>query len=192
MVLHAVGGEAEDEALLADGGGEFAGEVAFGAHLAGAPGGDVGVPHGEAVVMLGYGDDVFCAGGFEEGGPFVGVVVGDGEEGDEVLVAELVGRAVVLGVPRHVGGVHVLDVPLVDAGGDGVEAPVDEDAELGGVEPRGGVMQIADGCPGGLVGAVEVGLGFGVGVWCAGRSAELGVESPREDRGRCGEEGTLG
>ncbi len=160
MVLHAVGGEAEDEVLLANGGGEFAGEVALRAHLAGAPGRDVGVPHGEAVVMLGDGDDVLCAGGFEERGPLVGVVLGDGEEGDEVLVAELVRRAVVLGVPLHVGGVHVLDVPLVDARRDGVEAPVDEDAELGRVEPGGRVVLSRMEAQVGLNGPSSNGLGL--------------------------------
>jgi hypothetical protein len=142
--------------------------------------------------MLGYGDDVFGAGVLEELRPLVGAVVGDGEEWDEVFVTEFVRRAVVLGVPGYVGGIHVLDVPLVDARGDGVEAPVDEDAELGGIEPRGGAVLIANGGPGGLEGPVEVGPGLGVGVGRAGGCAELGMKAAREKRGGRGEQGGLG
>jgi hypothetical protein len=62
----------------------------------------------------------------------------------------------VLGVPLNVGGVHVLDVPLVDAGWDRVKSPADEDAELGGIESRGDAVLVADGGPSGLERTVEV------------------------------------
>ena len=137
------------------------------------------------------GTTYFAPASLKSCGPRVGVVFGDGEEGDEVLVAELVGWAVVLGVPGHVGGVHVLDVPLVDARGDGVKAPVDEDAELGLVEPGGGAVVVADGGPGGFEGAVDIGLGLGVGVGRAGGGAGLCVEGAGEESGGRGEEGGL-
>ena len=86
----------------------------------------------------------------------------------------------------------MLDVPLIDAGGDGVEAPVDEDAELGGVKPRGRPVLVADRGPGGFEWAVEIGPGFGVGVGGTGWGAELGVERAGEDGRGGGEERALG
>ena len=82
-------------------------------------------------------------------------------------------------------------VPLVDAGGDGVEAPVDEDAELGLVEPGGDGVIVAKGFPDGFEGAVEVGLGDGVGIGRADRGALLGVKAMGDEGGCRGEEGGL-
>ena len=87
-----------------------------------------------------------------------------------------------LGVPRGVGGIHVALVPLVDAGGDGVETPVDEDAEFGLVEPRGSAIVVAEGLPRRLEGTRRERFGLGVGVGRAGRSASLSAEASREAR----------
>ena len=142
--------------------------------------------------MLGHGHDVLRAGGLEERGPVFRVVVRHGEQRDEVLVAELVGRPIVLGVPLHVGGVHVPDVPLVDARRDRVKPPVDEDAELGRIEPRRGVVQVADRGPGRFERAVELGLGLGVGVGRARRCSGLRMQSAGKKGGRGGEQRGLG
>src|SRR5580700_3434942 len=104
-------GDTEDESLLRDRGRELADEVAFGAELAGTPRGDVRIPHGKAVVVLGAGDDVAYTGLLEQRRPFVGVELRGFEHGDEVLVAELVGRAVGLGVVLGERVVHVPRVP---------------------------------------------------------------------------------
>ena len=58
---------------------------------------------------------------------------------DEVLVAELVLRAVGLDVVLELLRallVHVAGIPLVAEGGHGIDAPVDEDAELAVLVPR--------------------------------------------------------
>jgi len=113
----------------------------------------------EAVVVLGDGDDVLRAGVVEEGGPGVRVKVLGFEFGNEVLVAEgglgTVGGDVMLELGR-VLDVHVAGVPLVAEAGDGVEAPVDEDAELGVLIP-GGDLVVLEGAP---VGAEGAGLVF--------------------------------
>ena len=91
----------------------------------------LGVEHGEAVVVLGGDDDVLHAGGFGEGDDVVGAEGGWIELGSEGFV---VGYG-------DGGGVHdpftdagdLLAVPR--AGGDGVEAPVDEHAEAGLAPP---------------------------------------------------------
>ena len=61
-----------------------------------------------------------------------------GELRDEVLVAELVLRTVRRPVVLELWPVllvHPARVPLIAEGGDGVDAPVNEDAELGVAEP---------------------------------------------------------
>ena len=76
------------KAMGAGGLGEFADDVAVGTHLGCVPGGNVRGVHGEAVAVLGDGDDVTGAGLLEEIHPGVGVEVLGFEHGDEVLVAE--------------------------------------------------------------------------------------------------------
>ena len=130
LVLRVV--EAELDALLAALFGEFVEGVAF----EGSGGDDVegvglGVEHGEAVVVLGGDDDVLHAGGFGEGDDVVGAEAGG---------VELWGEGFVVGD----GDGGVVHDPLADAGdllavpgagGDGVEAPVDEHAEAGFAPP---------------------------------------------------------
>src|SRR5271168_3241692 len=77
----------------------LAGEVAFGPSCR-CTKGYVGVPHREALVVLGDCDDVFCARPLEEVGSVVGVVVLDGE------------------VPGRIGRVHLALVPFIEAGGN--------------------------------------------------------------------------
>ena len=67
---------------------QFADDIAFGAHLAGAPFSIAGIPHREAVVVFGDGAGEFGARPLEELGPLIGVEALGGEHGDEVLVAE--------------------------------------------------------------------------------------------------------
>ena len=151
--------EAEFDALLAALFGEFLEGVALeGGGGDDVEGVDLGVEHGEAVVVLGGDDDVLHAGGFGEGDDVVrgeaggvevfgeGFVVGDGD--GEVVHDPL----------ADVGG--ALAVPL--AGGDGVEAPVDEHAEAGFAPPLhagvalGGSFGVLDGGDG-VVGGGGVG-----------------------------------
>ncbi len=59
------------------------------------------------------------------------------------------------------GPVHIARVPLVFGGGDGVDAPVDEDAELGVLVPLR-LLVFGQGGPVGAVGAVaDLALGLG-------------------------------
>ena len=190
-----MGGAAPDHILLAGSLFELADEVALGTHFAGAPGSDVGIPHGKAVVMLGHRAHVARTGFLEELHPVGGVEFIRLEERDEVFVTELVGRAVVLGVPFNVGGVHPLWVPLVFVGGDGVKAPVDEDADLGLVEPAGHLIEVAEAGPGRGNWAGQVGFGFGVGIGRAGWSSGLRQHGFRQQRlqrrSGCGQSGGL-
>ncbi len=128
-------GAAEDEIAFARGDGEFTHQVPLRTHASSAPWGEVAVVHRKVAVVLGDGDDVFCSGVSEAINPLIGVALVRSEEGDEVFVTELIWVAVVVGMPLHVGRVHMGLVPLVEASRDGVEAPVNEDAELRFVEP---------------------------------------------------------
>ena len=157
--------EAELEALLA----ALFGELAEGVALEGGGGDDVegvgfGVEHGEAVVVLGGDDDVLHAGGFGEGDDVVGGEGGGVEAGGEGFVVGD-GDGGVVHDPLADAG-DVLAVP--GAGGDGVEAPVDEHAEAGlappfhaGVALGGGfgVLDGGDGMGGGGGDAVAFELG---------------------------------
>src|ERR1700734_2405870 len=89
-----VGRDAEVEAAGAGGLFELADDVAVWTHAGGVPGGHVGVVHGEAIAVLGHGDDVFGSGAGEETDPATGVEVFGVEHGDEVFVTELGLRAV--------------------------------------------------------------------------------------------------
>jgi len=134
------------------------------AHAGGVPGGDVGVVHGEAVAVLADGDDIARAGLGEEVDPGVGVEFFGFEHGDEVFVAKFCLRAVGGDVVLEggvAGDVHVARVPLISECRNGVDAPVEEDAELGVAEPVGGSV-LGEGVPVGVEGDVRVGrCGFG-------------------------------
>src|ERR1035437_10369119 len=64
VVFHAMAGDAEDESFVLHRLGQVADQVALRPHLAGAPLGQVAVPHGEAVVMLGHRNHVLRTGAF--------------------------------------------------------------------------------------------------------------------------------
>jgi hypothetical protein len=118
-------------------------------HLGRAPVGEGAVVHGEAVVVLGHGNHIAEAGGLEERRPSPGVELLGLEHRDEVLVAELGLRTIGGEVVRELLLallVHVPGIPLVAECGHGVDAPVDEDPELGVlVPPRG--LELREGGP---------------------------------------------
>ena len=86
---------------------------------------DLGVEHGEAVVMLGGDDDIPHAGGFCESDDIVGTEAGGIEVFGEGFVVGDGDGEIVHDPLADVGG--ALTVPL--PGRDRVEAPVDEHAE---------------------------------------------------------------
>src|ERR1700736_574915 len=104
--------------------------------------------------MLGSDDDVLHAGGFREGHEVVSAEGGGVELGGEGLVVSDGNREVIHDPLADVGG--SLAVPL--AGGDGVEAPVDEHAEACLAPPLhagvtlGGGLGVLDGGGGGVDG----------------------------------------
>jgi hypothetical protein len=147
IAFHAVTGEAADQILLADRFGQVAGEISLGSHLSCAPRGQIGIGHGEAVMMLRDWHDLAGDSPGEEVSPLRGVVSCGFEHRDEIFVAEFVWRTVVLGVPFHLGGVHMALVPLVNPRWHGVEGPVDEDVELCSIEPGQHAVLIAQGFP---------------------------------------------
>ena len=156
-VLHPVGGRAQGHAALLDGGLQFAQDVPAGAHFRGVPVGDVALVHLEAVVMLRHRHHILCPGFFEQVGPGVRGELLRLEQGDEILVAErlvgAVGLDVMLKLPAALN-VHVAGIPFAAEGGHGVNAPVDEDAELGVPVPLRG-LEGAQGFPVVLVGALR-------------------------------------
>ena len=149
-MLHAVVGDPELHALLADGFGEVANQIALRPHLLRVPPGERAIPHGEAVVVLGGGHHVARAGLAEQLRPLVRVELRGGKEGNEVFISEYILRAEVLLVPGDDFGiaVHVLDVPLALVRGDGIQAPVQKDAELAIAEPLRELVVGLDGFPG--------------------------------------------
>ena len=156
IVFGTMKGSAEMEAFGTNGDGELADNVTMRTHLGGGPVGDVGGVHGEAVVMLSDGDDVASASVFEELGPFLRIPFGGGEERDEILVAEFVLGAEALNVFGE-GGIflliHVAGIPLVLRAGNGIDAPMNEDAEFGILIPLRH-LEAAQGIPVGAKGAV--------------------------------------
>ena len=94
-----------------------------------APIGLVGPEHAEAVVVFGGDDDVFHAGILGQAHPFLGV---------ELHRVELAGELLVLG-DGHLGFLEepfaVVGVAVPLAGGHGIDAPVNEQAEAGLAEP---------------------------------------------------------
>src|SRR5579859_6090560 len=105
--------------------------------------------------MLGDGDDVFCASFLEEAGPGGGIEMLGFEERNEIFVAEFILRAVsrdmVFKFPGF-GPVHFAGIPFGAEGGNGVNAPMDEDAEFGVLVPLGNFV-LFEGLPVGTKGA---------------------------------------
>src|SRR5450631_867500 len=67
------------------------------------------------------------------------------EHGDEVFVAELILRAIrgdVVGVLRRSLAVHISGIPLAAKRWDGIDASMDEDAELGVAVPRRSLVRL--------------------------------------------------
>lgn len=97
----------------------------------------------EAVVMLGHRHDVLRARLFKEVQPLPGIKLLPLEQGNKVLVSKRLMVAIglfVMGIFRCPFEVHVPGIPLVSKGRNGVNAPMDEDAELGVVIPFGGLV----------------------------------------------------
>ncbi len=140
--------EAELDALLAALFGELLERIALeGSGGDDVEGVDLGVEHGEAVVVLGGDDDVLHAGGLGEGDDVVRAEAGGIElRGEGLVVGDGDGEVVHDPFADVVGA---LAVPF--AGGDGVEAPVDEHAEAGIAPPcharvaLGGGLGVLDG-----------------------------------------------
>src|SRR5688500_18969416 len=118
--------------------GEVPDYVSLRAHRGGVPATPASVVHGEAVMVFGNGHDEVGSRLTEQLRPLGRVEGIRGELWDEVLVAELVLRTVrgpVVLELRPALLVHPARVPLVAECGDGVNAPVNEDAELGVAVP---------------------------------------------------------
>src|ERR687897_743771 len=120
--------------------GQVSDHVSLGSHRGGLPATPVSVVHGEAVMVFGNGYDEVGSRLTEQLHPLSRVEEIRGELRDEILVAELVlltvGRPVVLEL-RSALLIHPARVPLIAEGGDGVDTPVNEDAELGVAKPAG-------------------------------------------------------
>ncbi len=106
------------------------------AHLRGVPFRPLGVPHGEAVVVLGHGPGEAGAGLLEELRPLIRIELLRGEHGDVVFVAEPIERAIgllvvlaCLGVRVHV---QLVAIPggIASKGRHGVDTPVGVDSEF--------------------------------------------------------------
>ena len=125
---------------------EFADDIALGPHVGGIPLVHTTVPEGEPVMVLRNGSGELRTGGLEQPRPFPGIELLGGEQGNEVLVAELRGRSersFVIVELRVAGAVHVVGVPgsVGTAGRYAVETPMRIDAELRFPQPlRGGVV----------------------------------------------------
>ena len=138
VVLGAMRRCAEVHAFCANRFCEVAEHIALRSHLARAPVGEIRLIHGKAVMVFGDRDDVARAGIVKELCPRIRIEVLGGELRDQVLVAETGLRAVsgdVVREVRHVLLIHVARVPLAAEAGDGVHAPMDEDAKLGIAKP---------------------------------------------------------
>jgi len=162
-MLGTVRRDAEMEAAGACSSFEFAYDVPTRSHLRRVPCRHGRVVHGEAVAVLGDRNDVLCACAGEEIEPHIRVEVLRAEHRDEVFVAELrlwaVSGNVVL-KRRAAGDIHVARVPLVSECRNGVDAPVNEDAELGITEPAGRAV-LRERTPGGPVDILVRGIAVG-------------------------------
>src|SRR5215469_8616127 len=92
----------------------------------------------------GRGHDVACAGFDEQIEPCIGIEVLRAEKRDEVLVAELCEWAVgcdLMLVRWIAWDIHVAGIPFVSECRNRIDAPVQEDAELGIAKPRRGLIR---------------------------------------------------
>ena len=161
-----MGRKAEEQPLFAHSRGQIADHVALRAHFDGGPVRQAGVVHGEAVVMLGHGNDVARAGFLEKLRPGRRVPLFRRELRDQILVAELVLMRRVLRrkvfleilVRAFFGPVHVARIPLIFRAGHRIHAPMDEDAEFRVLVPLRNLI-VAKALPIGPEGPV-VGLAF--------------------------------
>jgi hypothetical protein len=120
------------------------GEVPVGAHIHAVPfPGIAGIVHTEAVMVLGDQVDIFGAGLLEELRPFLRVEELRLEIPDEFLVLKMLpidpvmeGFGGRVGIPVHIP-VPLGEDTLPREGRDGIDAPMDEDAELRIGEPLG-------------------------------------------------------
>ncbi len=161
------------QALGAAGLHEVERDIAFGADIHGIPRASPGLvgllvaPEREALVVLAGERDVLGARAFEDVGPMSGVVKLGAEHGGEIEVWEIGPVDAIVKLTRGgVGLVERVPIPFGVHGlalgfhgrvrGDGVDAPVDEDAELGIGVPGGGRGRV-DGFPGGLVACLAEG-----------------------------------
>lgn len=163
-VFGPVGGHSETQSACPCRLGQFADNVTLRSHFGRIPTRKIRVVHGEAVAVLGDGNDVTGASLNEEIDPGVGVEALRFEERNEVLVAEgglwSIGGDVVLKC-FVAGDVHVAGIPLVSECRNGVHTPVEEDAELCVAKPVGCAV-LGERVPGGVEGGVEIGWrGFG-------------------------------
>lgn len=90
--------------------------------------------------MLGYGNDEFGAGFYEEGNPVGGAEAMGREARNEVFVAKLGVRTVggkVVTISGAIADVHLAGIPFIAEGRDAVDTPVDENAKLAVEVPIG-------------------------------------------------------
>jgi hypothetical protein len=103
-------------------------------------------PEAITFMMLGSGDDIFGAGTMENIGPLVRVPKFDPEERGELFIIEILAVVLFVELPPGIVGFligHALPVPFgilfgSAPTGDRVDAPMDENAELGIGEPTWG------------------------------------------------------
>ena len=157
----------QTHAAILNGSRQFAGYVYLGALVGRIPLRKVTVPHGKAVMMLGAGTGEPGAGLLEKFRPVVRIEFVAGELGQEVLVAELLGRSEVLGVPaveilvtKSVLHVHPVGIPFGNMCRNRVDSPVRVNPELAVLKPIRDRIR-CERFPGRLVGFLCSNLGEG-------------------------------
>src|SRR5882757_8014670 len=102
-------------------------------HLDGGPVREIAIVHLETVMVLKDGDDITSSRFFEEICPSLGIIFLGFEHGDEIFIAELrqwpIGAYVML-VDLRPLEIHLAGIPLAAKCGNGIDAPVNEDAEF--------------------------------------------------------------
>ena len=170
------------EAFVADRSREIAEDVAPGAGLDGVPGTAPGCagffagPQSEALVMLGSEGYVFGTRAGEDVGPMIGIEEFGAKLRGEILVVKVGSVSLLMvGPGARFNGFgaaffavgHRVPIPFGigefarndwRVRRDGVDAPVDEDAEFGFVKP-GRIGTLVDGIPSGLIGLGKQGGG---------------------------------
>ena len=133
IVLDSMGGRPQVQSFGANGFCEISPEVAMWSHLDRGPIGKSAVVHGEAVVMLEHGHDVFRARVLEQASPRCRVEFLSLELRDEILVTELVLGSVrgdVMLVLVRALVIHVARIPFVAKSRNRIDTPVNEYSEL--------------------------------------------------------------